>query len=168
MAMLGLGFDVVPADIDETPLPGETVDALVRRLAAGKAGAIDGDRDAVVIGADTAVEIDGEILGKPADRSDAHEMLRRLSDRTHRVHTAVAVNRGGVVAGAGDTVSEVTFVAMSDAEIDWYVGTGEPLDKAGAYGLQGIGGTFVRGVAGSVTGVLGLPLDLVVRLLRER
>jgi septum formation protein len=138
---------------------------MVRRLAVAKALAVEA-ADAIVIGSDTAVELDGEILGKPADLADAMRMLRRLSGRLHRVHTAVAVRQGRHVA-VDETVSEVTFVQMTDDEISWYVGTGEPLDKAGAYGLQGIGGAFVESVRGSVTGVLGLPLDVVVRLLAD-
>ena len=165
LALLGIAFDVVPADIDETPLPGEGVDEMVRRLAAGKAVAVAAGPDDVLIGSDTAVEVDGEILGKTADPADAARMLRRLSGRAHRVHTAVAVAVGRRITGEDETVSEVTFAAMSDAAVVWYVATGEPLDKAGAYGLQGIGGAFVESVTGSVTGVLGLPLDVVVRLL---
>jgi septum formation protein len=162
-AQLGVAFDVVTPDVDETPLVGEGVDAMVRRLAAAKVSAV-AFANAIVIGSDTAVEIDGEILGKPADPTDAVSMLRRLAGRTHRVHTAVAVSHGREVV-TGETVSEVTFVEMTDAEIEWYADTGEPLDKAGSYGLQGIGGLFVESVTGSVTGVLGLPLDVVVRLL---
>jgi septum formation protein len=165
VGLLGVAFDVVAPDVDETPLDGEGVDAMVRRLAVAKALAVEA-ADAIVIGSDTAVELDGEILGKPADLADAMRMLRRLSGRLHRVHTAVAVRHGRHVA-VDETVSEVTFVQMTDDEISWYVGTGEPLDKAGAYGLQGIGGAFVESVRGSVTGVLGLPLDVVVRLLAD-
>lgn len=165
LGLLGIDFDVVPADIDETPLTDEPVDAMVQRLAAAKALAVDPGDGAIVIGSDTAVEIDGEILGKPSGTADAARMLRRLSGREHRVHTAVAVAAGGAVVGADETISAVTFVDMSDAAIEWYVATGEPLDKAGAYGLQGIAGAFVSSVTGSVTGVLGLPLDVVIRLL---
>ena len=164
-AQLGVAFDVVTPDVDETPLVGEGVDAMVRRLAAAKASAV-AFANAIVIGSDTAVEIDGEILGKPADPAEAVRMLRRLAGRTHRVHTAVAVSHGREVV-SGETVSEVTFVEMTDDEIEWYAATGEPLDKAGSYGLQGIGGLFVESVTGSVTGVLGLPLDVVVRLLAD-
>ncbi len=167
LGLLGVPFEVVPADLDETPLRDEDVDAMVRRLAAAKALAVDAGNDTIVIGADTAVEIDGEILGKPTGTDHAARMLRRLSGRTHRVHTAVAAQRRGSVVGHGATASEVTFVAMSDAAIEWYVATGEPLDKAGSYGLQGIGGVFVESVTGSVTGVLGLPIDVVVRLLGD-
>ena len=168
MERLGVHFDVEPADVDETQLPGESVDAMVQRLAAAKAVAVStGDADAVVIGADTSVEVGGETLGKPGDAATARATLRRLAGRTHRVHTAVAIAVGGVVVGSDETVSEVTFVDLTDDEIEWYVATGEPLDKAGAYGMQGVGGVFVESGRGSVTGVLGLPMDVVVRLLGD-
>lgn len=166
MDRLGLRFDVEPADVDETPRSDESVDAMVQRLAAAKAVAVSvHDPEAVVIGSDTAVEMDGETFGKPGDAATARATLRRLSGRTHRVHTAVAVAVNGRVVGGDEIVSEVTFVELSVAEIDWYVATGEPLDKAGAYGMQGVGGVFVESVHGSVTGVLGLPMDVVKRLL---
>lgn len=166
LGLLGIEFDVVPADADETPRAHEDADAMVRRLAASKAIAVSTvTPGALVIGSDTAVEIDGDILGKPTDAEDAAQMLRRLSGRTHRVHTAVAISRDTAIVAADGTISSVTFVEMSDAAIEWYVATGEPLDKAGGYGLQGIGATFVSTLDGSVTGVLGLPLDLVVDLL---
>lgn len=167
LAQLGFAFDVVPADVDETPLPGEDIDAMVRRLAAAKALAVRATEDMIVIGADTAVEIDGDTLGKPTDAGQAAGMLRRLSGRTHRVHTAVALARGGTIVRQDATVSAVTFAEMTDAAVDWYVATGEPLDKAGSYGMQGAGGAFVESVSGSVTGVLGLPLDVVLRLFHE-
>jgi len=165
--MLGLTFDVVPAEVDETPQPGEPPFALVARLAAAKAMAVARGEasDAVVIGADTIVDVDGAIFGKPVDDEHARRMLRQLSGRMHYVHTGVAVVSGGTTQFGASTTA-VTFVDLADAEIEWYVGTGEPLDKAGAYGLQGHAGIFVSSVAGSVSGVLGLPLDVLITLLR--
>ena len=167
LGLFGVEFDIVPADVDETPRAGETPVALVARLAAAKALAVAAGQpaDAVVIGADTIVDVDGAILGKPIDAADAAAMLRQLSGRAHQVHTAIAVRAGGT-AHSGSSTTDVTFAELSAAEIDWYVDTGEPLDKAGAYGLQGHAGIFVSSVVGSVSGVLGLPLDVLVRLLR--
>jgi septum formation protein len=161
LAQLGLTFRVVEPAVDEEPLPGEQPIAMVRRLAAAKAVAVEGDP---VLAADTTVEVDGEILGKPTDAADARRMLRRLSGRAHKVHTAVAVRAGSELAVEVVTTI-VTFVALQPAVIDWYVGTGEPLDKAGAYAIQGHGGIFVEHVRGSTSNVVGLPLTTVARLL---
>jgi len=166
LALLGVEFDVVPADVDESPLLGEVPSDMVIRLAEAKATTVAVDRPttSIVIGSDTIVDVDGEILGKPVDEADARRMLRLLSGRVHRVHSAVAVVDGGTCS-TGVSTTDVTFAEMTDGEIDWYVATGEPLDKAGAYGLQGAAGIFVRSVSGSVSGVLGLPLDVVTALL---
>jgi septum formation protein len=167
LAILGVVLYVVVPDLDESPLPRETPVELVTRLAAAKAETIAADRlDAIVIGADTAVDVDGAMLGKPRDADDARRMLRALSARTHVVHTGVAVASDGAVATAR-TSSFVTFGALADADIEWYLGTGEPFDKAGAYALQGAGGVFVTTVSGSVSGVLGLPLHETATLLRN-
>jgi septum formation protein len=163
LAQLGLAFDVVPAEVDETPQPGERPLALVRRLAAAKALAVDGEP---VLGADTIVEVDGEILGKPTDETDARRMLRRLSARSHRVHTGVAVRCGDRVEVQSVTTI-VTFVPLLPSAIDWYLGTGEPFDKAGAYAIQGAGGVFVEAVRGSVSNVVGLPLTTVAAMLHD-
>lgn len=162
---LGVDPTVMPPDIDETPLPAEAAEAYVARLAVAKAAAVAGalTGDAMVIAADTTVEIDGEILGKPVDAADAAAMLRRLSGRRHRVFTGVAVRRGEQVHSEVVTTG-VRFAGLTEADIEWYVGTGEPLDKAGAYALQGAGGVFVEAVEGSVSNVVGLPLHTVVRL----
>ena len=117
-----------------------------------------------MLAADTIVEVAGEILGKPADADDARRMLRALSARTHRVHTGVAVRRNGATVCEVVTTS-VTMAAMSDAAIEWYLATGEPMDKAGAYAIQGAGGAFVAEVEGSASNVVGLPLATVVDLL---
>ena len=165
LALLGLPFEVVPADVDESVRPDETPVELVRRLAVAKADAIaQSDDSAVVLAADTIVDVAGEILGKPTDADDARRMLRSLSARTHLVHTAVAVLR------AGQTVQDVVTTAvsmttMSGAVIEWYLATGEPMDKAGAYAIQGTGGAFVSAIDGSASNVVGLPLATVVELL---
>jgi nucleoside triphosphate pyrophosphatase len=164
LTLLGVPFSATDADVDETPHDGERPLDLVRRLAADKARSVDGDP---VLAADTVVDVDGEVLGKPVGADDARRMLRRLSGRTHLVHTAVAVRSGEQVELAVVSTS-VRFVSVSEEAIEWYVGTGEPLDKAGAYAIQGAGGALVEGVEGSVSNVVGLPLATVVRLLEKR
>lgn len=153
------GLEVRPADIDESVLPGEGAVLYVRRLAEQKAAAV-GRPGEVVIAADTTVEVAGEILGKPVDAADAARMLRLLSGRAHHVHTGVAVGPTVFVV-----TTEVRFVALSEAAIAWYVATGEPFDKAGAYAIQGHGGAFVRSISGSHSGVVGLPLAEVLTAL---
>jgi septum formation protein len=119
-----------------------------------------------VLAADTIVTIDGEILGKPADAVDARRMLARLSGRTHEVHTGVAV-RAGERTELDVVTTRVSFVALTPAAVEWYVAGGEPLDKAGAYAIQGAGGIFVESIRGSVSNVVGLPLTATVDLLRR-
>lgn len=153
---IGVDPDVRPADIDETPRPGESPAVYVERLAAAKAAAVAGD-DEVVVAADTTVGIDGHIIGKPADRCEALGILRRLSGRTHVVYTGVAVLARSALA-ATTVTSEVTFIRASESLLAWYTDTAEPYDKAGAYGLQGAGSLLVPEVRGSVTNVIGLPL----------
>ena len=163
--MLGIQFRVAePQEVDESPVDGEQPTALVRRLAEAKATSVEGDP---VVAADTIVEVDGEVLGKPVDAEDARRMLRRLSGRTHLVHTAVAVRSGEELELEVVTTS-VRFTPLSPEAIEWYLASGEPLDKAGAYAIQGAGGTFVEAVEGSVSNVVGLPLHTVVRLLERR
>jgi septum formation protein len=157
LAGLGLRFEVRAAAVDESPRPGEPPADLVERLARAKAEAVAGNRDEVVIAADTVVVADGETLGKPVDAGDAARMLRRLGGRTHRVLTGVAVRHDGAAA-ATVVATEVTFTPLTEADIEWYVATGEPLDKAGAYAIQGAGGLFVARIAGSYHNVVGLPL----------
>ncbi len=123
-----------------------------------------GEPDAVVIAADTIVVVDGAVLGKPRDRTEAHMMLRSLSGRTHTVLTAIAVARSGQTESAVESV-DVTFCALTDAEIDAYIATGEPMDKAGAYGIQGYGATIVVRVDGDYFSVMGLGLHRLVDLL---
>ncbi|HEX4982925.1 MAG TPA: Maf family protein [Ilumatobacteraceae bacterium] len=174
LTLLALPFEVVATDVDESPLPGELPIDLVRRLAIDKVEVVDAieidgvsDHDVVVLAADTTVELAGEILGKPTDADDARRMLRSLSARTHLVHTAVAVRRDGRTVHDVVTTS-VTMTSMTDAAIEWYLATGEPMDKAGAYAIQGAGGAFVAAIDGSASNVVGLPLATVVELLARQ
>ena len=166
LAQIGVAFTVRVPDIDESPLSDEKPSDYVRRLAFAKAAAVDASPDELVVAADTTVELDGQIFAKPVDAADAAAMLRHLSGRTHRVHTGVAVRCDGRELAEVCTTL-VSFVDLDDATIDWYVATGEPLDKAGAYALQGAGGALVRLVRGSVSNVIGLPLHLVVSLAEQ-
>ena len=166
LAQIGMSFEVMPTDIDETEHPGEDPVSYVRRLAIEKAlAAVVGD-DAVVIAADTTVDLDGMILAKPADDADALRMLGLLAGRTHQVHTGVAIRYQGRVAAEVNT-SLVSMKASDDQWLRWYVATGEPHGKAGAYGIQGAAAVFVDSVHGSVTNVIGLPLSLLEQLLSE-
>jgi septum formation protein len=165
LGQLGLSFEVSAADIDETPRPGEAATAYVLRLAQEKARAVTARHPgAWVLAADTTVALGDELLGKPRDASEARGMLGRLSGRTHEVHTGVALAGPG---GEHSTVvrTRVTFRSLSLGEVEWYVGTGEPLDKAGSYAVQGKGGFLVAAVEGSPTNVIGLPLGETLELL---
>ena len=163
---IGLELTAVAPDIDESPLDGEDPVAYVARLAREKAAAVPADAHDVVLAADTTVALDGEILGKPIDAEDARRMLRALSGRSHDVHTGVAVCAGGRTRAAVAT-TRVTMTVISEDDIAWYVGTGEPLDKAGAYALQEGGGLLVATIEGSASNVVGLPLALVAELLTQ-
>ena len=165
LSLVGIEHEVRPANIDESQLPGESAPDHAERLAREKAAAIDAE-DAVVIGSDTIVVVDGDILGKPRDREHAMQMLRRLSGRTHTVMTGVAAGWNGRLVSGLEEV-DVTFRALNDAEIARYIDTGEPMDKAGAYGIQGFGATIVERVDGDYFAVMGLALNRLVRLLRE-
>lgn len=165
LRLVGIEHDVRPADIDERYLPHETPPAHAERLAREKASAIDED-GAVTIGSDTIVVVDGDVLGKPRDRAHAHEMLKRLSGRSHVVMTGVAVRWQGRVASGLEQVG-VTFRALGDDEIERYIDTGEPMDKAGAYGIQGFGATIVERVDGDYFAVMGLALNRLVGLCRS-
>lgn len=165
LASLGVTFDVRPPEVDERALLGETPAEAVVRLAIEKASAVAGD-SVVSLGADTTVVLDGEMLGKPAIPEAARAMLGRIAGRAHTVLSGVAVAAGGVVHTALVS-SRVVMAPMTDSEIEWYIGTGEPHDKAGAYALQGIGGAFVERVEGSHSNVIGLPLVKTVGLLRQ-
>jgi septum formation protein len=155
---------VRPADIDERYLPGETPRAHCERLAREKAAVVAGNlEEAVVIGSDTIVVVDGDVLGKPRDEAEAKRMLARLSGRAHRVMTGVAVAWNGRMQSDVEEV-DVTFRDLDEAHIAAYVATREPMDKAGAYGIQGYGATIVERVNGDYFAVMGLPLHRLVRL----
>ena len=169
LAQAGFTFEVRPAHVNEDQKPGEDAIAYVTRLAREKAQAVfdaAGDAGVVVLGADTTVEVDGQILAKPLDAADAERMLRLLSGRTHRVMTGVAV----VTKDRAEVAAEVTgvrFVTLSDVEIAAYVATGEPMDKAGAYAIQGRAGRWIPRVEGCYFNVVGLPLALVTTMLES-
>ena len=161
----GFSFVVDPVDVDESVLPGEAPEPHVRRLARAKALAGAARHPGrTVVGADTVVVIEGRILGKPRDDADAAAMLAELSGRVHHVFTAVAVANGGVVRDDVD-VSAVAFAPMAPEEIAGYVASGEPRDKAGAYAIQGWASRFVERLEGSYSGVVGLPVAVLHRLL---
>ena len=165
LAMLGIPHDVDPADVDESPLAGEAAEALAGRLAREKALTVARRRAGRwVLGADTLVVVEGEVLGKPHTGGEAEAMLGRLAGRHHDVVTAVALARDGVVHQARD-MTRVWFRPLARDLIQAYVATGEPLDKAGAYGVQGYGAALVERIEGDFFGVMGLPLRLVVDLL---
>lgn len=176
LARLGLAPEVRPADVDETPIEGETPEELVLRLARAKAAAVAtsttserpgaSSLDEAVLAADTVVTLDDRVLGKPRDRADAEAMIRDLSGRTHLVVTGVAIVRGAQQV-ADIVTTAVTFRRLTDAEIAWYLDTGESADKAGAYALQGAAAALVERIDGSDTNVIGLPLAETVALLRR-
>ena len=159
----GIPFEVRPASVDEAVLDGETPEEHVLRLARTKAEAIEGD---VVLGADTVVVVDGRILGKPADAADAARMLRMLSGRDHTVITGVCL-RAGIRSRRDVASTLVRFAPLTDAEIYDYVASGEPFDKAGAYAIQGLASKFVECIEGCYFNVVGLPVSLVYRHLKQ-
>ena len=184
----GISFSVQSADVDETPLAGESARACAERLACQKALKVSSERPLdLVLGADTVVVVDSTILGKPSDANDAARMLRMLSGRAHQVITGVCLvspvasgqlpytNEGAQeVLGTeswdvrvGSEITLVTFAALSDAEIQEYVATGEPMDKAGAYAIQGIASRWIPRIEGDYSNVVGLPVALVYRMLRD-
>jgi septum formation protein len=167
LAAAGFAFEVLAADVDEAPLDVEDPAEYVERLAVEKASAVFALRPgARVLGADTTVTIDGEILGKPVDAADATRMLRLLNGRVHLVHTGVAlVSDRGVRSGVDTT--RVWFGTMTDEDIAWYVATGEPTDRAGAYAIQGLAGRFIPRIEGSYSNVVGLPVALVSSILSQ-
>ncbi len=168
--MWGVEFDVRPADADESAHDGESPLPYVQRVAAIKAAAIGGPGE-LIIAADTTVDVDGAILAKPDDAEDARRMLAMLSGRSHFVHTAVAVRlisgEGSAAEVAATSTSEVHFAALDEATIDWYLATGEPFDKAGAYALQGAGAMLVEWVHGSVSGIIGLPMSELLDAIND-
>jgi MAF protein len=161
----GLDFEVRVAGIEESQRPGEPPAAYVRRLAMEKAEAVQAGPGEVVLAADTVVVVDSTVLGKPGSQSEAKEMLRLLSGREHRVLTGICL-RDSERSIVDCVETTVRFMPMSDDEIDWYVTTGEPMDKAGAYAIQGLGSRFIDRIEGCYWNVVGLPLSTVYRYLR--
>ncbi|HEY8549704.1 MAG TPA: Maf family protein [Vicinamibacterales bacterium] len=164
LSAAGFDFTVRPSDVDESVRPGEAPEDYVRRLALEKARHVAAPGE-LVLGADTAVVVDGDLLGKPRSREEAAGMLRRLSGRAHEVLTGVAL-----VAGDREAVdlsrTTVHVHPISEEEIAWYVATPEPYDKAGGYAVQGLASRFIARLDGSYSNVVGLPVDLVYRLMR--
>ena len=167
LTMIGITHEVIPADVDETYGAGEVPRAHAERLAREKASVLAARApDAVIIAADTIVVVDGDVLGKPRDADEAARMLRRLAGRTHTVFTAVAVARGAKLLSGVEEVG-VTFRPLDDATITSYVATREPMDKAGAYGIQGYGAAIVERIDGDYFAVMGLAIGRMLALLRE-
>ena len=152
-------FETISPNVDESAFHGLPPEELVRRLSAEKAAAVAGKvgEDAIVIAADTVVALEGAVLGKPADELDAFKMLSALSGVRHQVYTGVTVCRGGEKQTAHE-VTDVTFRELSEGEIEDYIATGEPMDKAGAYGIQGYGALLIQGISGDYYNVMGLPV----------
>ncbi|MDK9687439.1 Maf family protein [Halomonas sp. LC1] len=167
LASIGVSVSVMPSNIDETPWKGETPAAYVERLAVAKAQAAMGKTTLPVLGSDTAVVVDGAILGKPVDQQHAANMLSQLSGRTHHVLTAVAVSGPQGILSCCVT-TEVTMRALTAEEIACYWQTGEPADKAGGYAIQGLAAIFIERIQGSHSAVVGLPLFETTRLLRQQ
>ncbi len=165
LSAAGFDFAVRVADIDETILPGETPRAYVLRLSLEKARAVARSGE-IVLGADTTVVIGNEIAGKPVDADDARRMLRLLGGAWHEVLTAVSLVKDGQTL-SNIAATRVKFAHLSEAEIDWYLKTGEPFDKAGAYGIQGYASRFVEGIEGNYSNVVGLPVQMVYHMLQE-
>jgi len=162
-----VAFSVRPADLDESILPAESPEQHVQRLALDKAR-FRAETGELVLAADTVVILDEEILGKPRDTQDARAMLARLAGRSHTVLSGVAVIDGTQGRSAhGLACTEVRILAMSAAEIAWYVDTGEPMDKAGSYAIQGLGALFVDGIEGNYSNVVGLPIPLTRSLFSK-
>ncbi len=162
----GFTFDVIVADVDERVRNGEDAASYVRRLAAEKSAAPRAESDAIVLAADTAVVVDGDILGKPRDDAEAAEMLRRLSGRWHEVMTGISLRTSAHELGAVET-TRVQVASLSDADVSWYVSSGEGRDKAGAYAIQGLASRFIPRIDGSYANVVGLPIAAVVALLQR-
>jgi len=167
LAAAGITCDVAPADVDETRFPGEPPAVYCERLARAKADAVAARApDRVVLAADTIVVVDGDVFGKPVDQADARRMLEHLSGRSHEVMTGVAVAAAGTVRTAVER-TEVEFIPLTPAEITCYVSTGEPMDKAGAYAIQGLASRFVARISGSYSNVVGLPVARVYQLVGD-
>lgn len=164
----GIAHKVLPADVDEAVFEGMEPRLMVQLLAAAKAAAAAGKCEGLVLGADTVVVLSGKVMGKPKDGEEAFSMLSALSGKTHSVYTGVCILRtedGRLKTHLEET--KVTFRSLSETEIRAYIETGEPMDKAGAYGIQGLGGKLVEKTEGDFLNVVGLPLEAVKRLIRE-
>ena len=165
----GIDFDVQPANVDETIGSGEAPAEYVSRVAEAKARLRqEWNTQRIVLAADTAVVLDAHILGKPLDEADARRMLRLLSGRRHEVLTAVSVFYPSQIVDTRVEVTTVEFAPLSDADIEWYVSSGEPMDKAGAYAVQGLASRFVTRIEGSYSNVVGLPVALVYQMLSTK
>ena len=161
----GIPFVVRAAPVDETPFAGEAPEDYVRRLARAKALAVEAAPEETVIGADTTVVVGNEMLAKPEDAADARRMLSLLAGRRHEVITGIAIRRGGDIV-CDRAVTAVWFAPMSEREIAGYVASGEPMDKAGAYAIQGLASKFIERIEGCYFNVVGLPVALLYRYLR--
>ncbi len=165
LTLMGIPFEVIDSQVEEIAPRGVSTAELVKTLALQKAAAVAAAHPCdCVIGADTVVDLDGAVLGKPHTPENAKAYLKRMQGRRHTVYTGVALVTG-VRKDVRCCTTDVTFAAMSDDEIDWYVSTGEPLDKAGAYGVQGPGGVFVTHIEGNYFNVIGMPLPLLYEML---
>jgi septum formation protein len=169
LRLAGIDFEVMPSGIDETFRPGETPREHVLRLSGEKALAVARiHADRWILGADTIVVIDGDVLGKPGSVAEAKEMLEKLSGREHEVFTGFSIARQGKGLMVREVIeSKVLFRKITDDEMDWYAGSEEPYDKAGAYAVQGVAAVFIREIRGSYTNVMGLPLCEVVEALKR-
>jgi septum formation protein len=169
LRQIGVAFELAPSRIAELPHPDEAPPDYITRIARAKVIAVARKRDAgLIIGADTVVVLDGRLMGKPENEEQAKQMLRQLSGKWHAVMTGVALYDAATRREAADYEKTlVKFARLSEHEIDWYVATGEPMDKAGAYGIQGLGALLVEEVAGNYHNVVGLPIPLVYRLARQ-
>jgi septum formation protein len=166
---IGVEFELEPSQVQERPHSGEAPPDYIIRIARAKVVAIARRRESgLVIGADTIVVLDGRLLGKPENEEGARHMLRQLSGKWHAVMTGIALYDAATRREVADfDKTLVRFAQMTDKEIDWYVGTGEPMDKAGSYAIQGLGGLFVDEIAGNYYNVVGMPLPLLYRLARR-
>ena len=165
----GIDFEVQPPDVDEAIATGESPNEYVSRLAEAKARLVyERDVRRIVLAADTAVVVDADVLGKPLDENDASRMLRRLSGRTHEVLTAISVFHPGQIVDTRVDTTTVELAPLSGTDINWYVSSGEPMDKAGAYAVQGLASRFVTRIEGSYSNVVGLPVALVYQMLTTK
>jgi septum formation protein len=167
MEALQIPYEVWAPDVDETPLPNEDPEVMVERLARAKAEVVSiVNPGRWVIASDTTVAFDHHVLGKPVDEADACRMLKLIQGRTHQVHTGLCLRRDHEVHSFVDT-AQVTLRPMTEAQIQWYVATGEPMDKAGAYAVQGVTALFIQGIEGSFATVMGFPVERFGQLTQE-